>query len=54
VCDLKFTTGLAEPDSRGLVPAIHAAPLQKNSQIRPQPHGLDGRDKPGQDGCGSK
>jgi hypothetical protein len=24
VCDLRFTTGLAEPDSRGLVPGIHA------------------------------
>src|ERR1700689_3864069 len=24
VCDLRFTTGLAEPDSRGLVLGIHA------------------------------
>jgi hypothetical protein len=42
VCDLSFTTGLAEPDSRGLVPAIprrmrsirpHATPLQETFEV---------------------
>src|ERR1700722_13138046 len=42
VSDLSFTTGLAEPDSRGLVPAIprrmrsirpHAAPWQETFEV---------------------
>jgi hypothetical protein len=32
----------------GLVPAIHAAPFKELSKLA-APHGVDGRDKPGQD-----
>jgi hypothetical protein len=49
VNDLNFTTGLAEPGSRGLVPAIHAATSQTLSRWR---YREDGRSKSSHDGGG--
>jgi len=33
----------------GLVPAIHAAPLDRNIQSEARRRGVDGREKPGHD-----
>ena len=39
-------------DMAGRVPAIQAAPLQQTFQRVARPPDVDGRNKPGHDGCG--